>query len=114
MFLDLILDDLNLSFIEKFKSKFEIFFKLYIYVYGRWYFILGIGNRFVFRKLNLSELKEKYWNGKEKVKEWNVDKMWVSYVEWIKRKVLVLFLDIVIVVFWIWDGVFRIFCEVCL
>lgn len=112
--LDPIPDDSNSSPTEKFKSKSDIFFKPHTYAYGRRHSILGTGNRSAFRKPNLSELKEKYRNGKEKAKEWNIDKMWASHVERTKRKALASLSDIVTAVFWIRDGVPRTSCEVCL
>ena len=111
--LDPIPDDSN-SNLTQFKSKSEILFKPHSYAYGKRHSILGTGSRSAFRKPNLSELKEKYRSGREKAKEWNIDKMWASHVERTKRKALASVSDTVTAVFWIRDGVPRTSCEVCL
>ena len=105
--LDPILDDSQPSLTKQS----EICFKPH--TSGKRHSILGTGSRSAFRKPNLSELKEKYRNGKERVKEWNIDKTWASHFERTKRKALVSLSDIVTAAFWIRDGVPKTSCEVC-
>ena len=109
--LDPTLDDSQSSLTEQFKINSDICFKPH--TFGKRHSILGTGSRSAFRKPNLSELKEKYRNGKERVKEWNIDKTWASHVERTKRKALVSLSDIVTAAFWIREGVPRTSCEVC-
>ena len=81
---------------------------------GKRHSILGTGSRSTFRKPILSELREKYQNAKERVKEWNIDKMWASHVERAaNRNALASLSDIVTAAFWIREGVPRTSCEVC-
>lgn len=109
--LDPILDDSKPSPTEQSKNNSEtVCFKPH--TSGKRHSILGTGNRSAFRKPNLSELIEKYQNAKERVKEWNIDKMWASRVERAKRNALASLSDIVTAAFWIREGVPRTSCEV--
>ena len=81
---------------------------------GKRHSILGTGNRSAFRKPNLNELRERYQNAKERVKEWNIGKMWASRAERAaNRNALASLSDIVTAAFWIREGIPRTSCEVC-
>ena len=84
------------------------------HAYGKRHSILGSGsgNRSAFRKPDLTELREKYNKAKEKVKEWNLDKIWGGRVERMKRNTFASLSDIVTAAFWIREGVPRTPCEV--
>lgn len=109
--LDPILKDSKSKPTEQSKSNSEICFKLH--TSGKRHSILGTGNRSAFRKPNLSELREKYRKAKERVREWNMDKMWASHVERAKRNALASLPEIVTAAFWMREGVPRTPCEVC-
>ena len=79
---------------------------------GKRHSILGSSNRSAFLKPNLSELKEKYRKAKERVKEWNMEKMWGSSVQRAERDSLASLSEIVTAAYWIREGVPKTPCEV--
>ena len=79
---------------------------------GKRHSILGMRNRSAFRKPNLSDLKERYRKAKERVKEWNMEKMWGSSNQRVERDSLASLSEIVSAAFWIREGVPKTPCEV--
>ncbi len=108
--LDPILDNSTPKSTEQSKTSSEMSFKPH--TSGKRHSILGSSNRSVFRKPNLSELREKYRKAKERVKEWKVDKLWASHVERVKKNAVASFSEIVTAAFWIREDVPRTPCEV--